>query len=365
MKILHITSICIIVLLAGGHVMASQEGVVAVECAIKPDGVKGSRFKDLQKEAKATSRSLCQAFLQSKDSYSDTVRETLVNYAHEAKTILSKDFNPVDFPGISKQLDLFAGSTLDYNLKINDIQNLDLDTMSVGGIPRKLFFSNIGALNGSELPTDKTSECAAINPIDNEGKHIPYISCKAAFGDAALAFNSYKLVYNKFRYGENEKKLNYLSKQWDDYLSNARSQTFLDIWLTTLIHRDYYQQNKLVAPARTQYFLFRPQVVYEFSSKAKKGDRYQVGLAAEWFGINWWNLEIPFGVSVITVYSDYEDENSVGTGLQFTINNNISIGWIDRGGLDNIFVTVDLLKIWEDKNEKIQLYKNDPLSWLD
>lgn len=364
MKKPYLTTMCVIVLFAGSHVMANQEDEVSVDCTNIPDGIYDSRFKELRKVAVATNKLLCQSFLQNKSSYSDTVRELLVNYAFEAKSILSQDFNSDDFPQIGKQLNLFREATRTYNLEISGIDNLDLDTMSVGGVPRKLYFSNVGAIQGSKLPTDKKSECAAINPNDNTGNKNPYISCKSAFEDAALAFNAYKFSYNEFRYGENEKKLNYLSQQWDKYSSNARSQTFLDVWLTTLIHRSYYQQNKLVAPASTQYFLFRPQVVYEFSSEAKKGDRNQVGLAAEWFGVNWWDLKIPFGVSAISVYSDYEEESSVGHGLQFTINNNMSIGWVHRGDLDNIFVSVDFLKFWEDKSEKIQQYKEDPLAWI-
>lgn len=349
-------------LLISFNLAANQNTKITVNCTDIPDNIYDSRFKNLRKVAIETNKNLCSAFLQSPEDYKSTVRSILVNYSMESKDILTKSFKLNDFPIIEQQFSLFNQELLKYDLA--DFNNLDLDTLSVGGIPRKLYFSNIGATKGSDLPTNKTTECSAINPIDNKGNNVPYVSCKEAFEDAALAFNAYKFAYNQFRYSENESKINYLSQQWDSYLTNSRSQTFLDIWLTTVIHSDHYQQNKLVAPASTQYFLFRPQVVYEFSSDTRKGDRNQIGLAAEWIGINWWNWKVPFGVSAISVYADYEEENSVGHGLQFTINNNISLGWVKRGSSDAIFVSIDLLKLWDNKKEQIKQYQKEPWAWI-
>ncbi|UZE95371.1 hypothetical protein [Alkalimarinus alittae] len=110
--------------------------------------------------------------------------------------------------------------------------------------------------------------------------------------------------------------------------------------------------------------MLHPRAVYEFNQDAIKGDRSQLGLGIEWFGVNLWDAMIPIGVSVVSIYADYADKHAIGHGLQLTLNNSASIGWVDRGESNGEFVTLDFLKLREDKHEKLEQYKQDPWKWI-
>lgn len=318
-----------------------------------------SRFDDIQKLAKNLDNQLCQSLLKVEgDTFN--FKQAILDFGDKSEQLLLKHFTDSDVQSaVTTQLGHFEKETLNLS---GDMRNNNYTKMGTDLINQKLYFTIPGLPKGSKIADIYTDNCQKVTGDDSTTQ--PFDSCIHALEDAATAFNNYQVSVVRYQLDENVQKLDYLSSQWRSFLKTARSQTFLDVWLTTAIHDKYYSQEHLVPPASTQFFLLRPQVVYEVNKDAKKGDRNQIGLAAEWIGVNWWDLKIPLGVSAISVYADYEEEDSVGHGLLFTINNSASIGWVKRGDSGAVLFTMDFLKLWQDKSAKLDQYKQDPWAWI-
>ena len=332
----------------------SYKSKVTFDCGTNPDTRASSRFKKIEKLAIDVDTKLCQSLLTLNGDITGN-RSLLVDFGNQSEALLLERFSN---ESVKTAIVTQFGHYTNEILKIKgDLQNNNYPTLTTTSIDSELFFSpeNFPA---SVIADDFHESCTTVT--GDSSKPEPFNSCTEALEDAATAFNNYKVSVRRYSLEQNDPKLDYLSSAWSRYLDKARSQTILDVWVTSFIHDDYYSQRKLVAPHPRQYFLLRPQVVYEFNQDAKKGDRNHVGLAVEWFGVNWWDTKIPFGIGLISVYADYEEEDSVGHGLQFTFNNSASIGWVDRGDTDGIFVTLDFFKLWEDKRAVLEQYKKGP-----
>lgn len=311
-----------------------------------------SRFKGIEKLAIDVDTKLCQSLLTLNGDFTLT-RDLLVDFGEQSEALLLERFSN---DSVKTAIITQFGHYTDEILEIKgDLQNNDYPKLSVTTVNSTLYFTVPGRVKESTIADNFDTSCTTVTGDDSN--QTPFNMCTEALNDAASAFNNYEVSVTRYRTAQNDPKLNYLSSAWSRYLDKARSQTILDVWVTSAIHDDYYSQRKLVAPHPRQYFLLRPQVVYEFNQDTKKGDRNQLGLGVEWFGVNWWDTKIPFGVGLISVYADYEEADSVGHGFQFTFNNSASIGWVDRGDTEAIFVTLDFLKLWEDKSAKMEQYK--------
>ncbi|MDP2713806.1 hypothetical protein [Rheinheimera sp.] len=147
--------------------------------------------------------------------------------------------------------------------------------------------------------------------------------------------------------------------KWDKFSDNSRFQTFIDVAFTSWIYRDHFSRtDDLITPPPLQLYALRPSLVYEHLSDAPNGDRDEVAVALEWVGFNAWDLKIPFGVSVTSVYSDRATGKSVGHGLTFHVNNSFSFGFANRGGGENSFyVNFELMEWFGENQEMLKAYK--------
>lgn len=149
------------------------------------------------------------------------------------------------------------------------------------------------------------------------------------------------------------------SADWEDYFSNSRSQTFLDRSLTTIFYRDELKSSMFQKAPDTQYILFHPGVVMEYVDNAQDGEQLEAALAIEWIGINRWRgcdlwfVDVPCGASVVSTYSDRAGVDDMSIGLMLHINNHYSLGADVRDGDVGFFVTVDLLKAFENQEERV------------
>ncbi len=328
-----------------------QDNPIAFNCDAGAVSRDPSRFKEIEKLAIEVDTKLCQNLLTLKGGTPPT-RSLLLDFGKQSETLLLKQFSNASVQNaITTQFGHYADQIL---MIEGDLQNNNYPKLSTKTIDGTLYFS---PQHGKESVIADNFDDSCTKVTGDEDNQTPFNACTAALEDAATAFNNYEVSVTRYRTAQNDPKLSYLSSAWSRYLDKARSQTILDVWATSAIHDDYYSQRNLVAPHPRQYFFLRPQAVYEFNQDAKKGDRTQVGLAIEWFGVNWWDSKIPFGVGLISVFADYEEEDSVGHGLQFTFNNSASIGWVDRGDSEGIFVTLDFFKLWEDKSTQLEQYK--------
>jgi hypothetical protein len=186
-------------------------------------------------------------------------------------------------------------------------------------------------------------------------------NCDEVLDDLAAAINNYKYSYESLTAADTVAALDGLAEQWDRFLDAGRSQTLLDLSLTTVFERRHLRRGFLVAPPNRQWSLLHPDVAFEHAGDASSGERDQLTVVVEWIGVNWWGevspIGIPFGVSLASVYADRPAIGSVGHGLVFHLDNKYSIGWTSRSGRDSILVSIDLLQLIDNKRERLKRYQ--------
>lgn len=180
--------------------------------------------------------------------------------------------------------------------------------------------------------------------------------CKAVFNDYKEAFNAYRQAYDQFVTGVNKHLLINLNEDWNRFLEVSKSQTGLEVWLTTLWHRDLFKKDHIVGPPPTQVIALHPRLVYEYVDTAVDGDNAEFGVAVEWVGMNWWDMRVPLGFSVASVYADRVSVPSVRTGIMLHIDNKYSIGWGHRSGANSIYFSLDLLQLLQGKKQQYERF---------
>ncbi|MFC1589141.1 hypothetical protein ACFL3P_02605 [Pseudomonadota bacterium] len=158
---------------------------------------------------------------------------------------------------------------------------------------------------------------------------------------------------------ETYEKLGLYNTAWDDYFTKARSQTFIELGLNTWRYKDQLDKGENVLPPSSQLIFLHPTAAIEYVDKAVDGQQQKDALIIEWVGMNWWNMSVPLGFSVFSSYTDRTDQDDHALGLMVHINNNYSIGYTHRNGGNGVIITLDLLKIFEDKKTNLDKYKND------
>ena len=182
-------------------------------------------------------------------------------------------------------------------------------------------------------------------------------TCYEVLEDFRVAVDAANADVNRINLAKVSDKIGLYSKQWDKYFTDARSQTPLELGLNTWLYKDELTANQFVLPPSYQVALLHPSIVFEYVSDAADGDQEKEALAMEWIGINWWNLKVPLGLSLVTTYSDRASVDDVGYGVMLHIDNDYSIGVTDHDGDTGVFVTIDLLKLIQGKEKRFKKYK--------
>lgn len=172
-----------------------------------------------------------------------------------------------------------------------------------------------------------------------------------------IALNATNDAVNAHEIAEVSKTIGLYSKQWEQYFEKARSQTFIELSLNTYLYRDELQKNTFVPPPSYQAILLHPSVVLEHVSADEDGDEFKEALSMEWLGINWWNLKVPLGVSLVTTISDRNEVDDFGHGVMVHIHNNYSVGVTTHDGETGVLMTIDLLKLFEDKKSNLEKFQ--------
>ena len=206
------------------------------------------------------------------------------------------------------------------------------------------------------MPLSGSVNRFAINEVASCASVSAAASCRDVFEDFANAFNPYRSAYNNVY--DNTEALDKLGSEWDRFLELSKSQTALEVLLTTQFQRGHFKQNYLVGPPSFQIIALHPHLVYSYMDDAPDGNNQELGLALEWFGINFWDWKVPLGISFTTTYLDRADFDDTGKGVMVHIDNHYAIGWSEHGDEDAVYVTIDLLKMFQQKKQQYQAYMN-------
>lgn len=193
--------------------------------------------------------------------------------------------------------------------------------------------------------------------------------CKSTFegaSDCDEVFNAFNKVNDKLsvfqRLDVAKKNRAYVAIQeakWDTFSDQSRFQTYIDVAFTSWVYRKHFSRSDdLITPPPLQLFALRPSIVYEHLSSAPRGQRDELALAIEWIGFNAWDLSIPFGVSITSIYADREYSKTLGHGLTFHVNNSFSFGVSNRGGGNNsVYINFELMEWFSANRDMLKAYR--------
>ena len=305
-------------------------------------------FTKLATEARDINRLLCANLLQFGNKFDQfTLRDKLDTYAKNARKQLQQSTGNAQ-PAFDSQFDALNSTFSQFGLKNQNLPEFTFSRPTGREALPAAYFTAIPD-GTSRVKITEQGSC----PSKASSK-----SCTDVFKDFADAFNTYRGSYD-IAYETNTLLLESLSGRWDNFLEVSKSQTSLEVGLTTWLHKSHFKKGYLVGPPPSQIIALHPHLIYTYIEKAADGSNTESGLALELLGINWWDLKYPLGFSITSVYLDRSDLDDVGLGVMIHINNSYSIGWSDHGDKDSVYVTVDLLKLFEEKKQQLDKYKNN------
>jgi len=346
------TLIAILIFFATYQVTSLAEGS---ECKFQDSDNYKTTFSSIKQTGMVTSERLCALFNNLSVSNNE-IDSVLEDYVSNYESVIREKFPENDFPGITQ----FLAGTRNY-LVIDDIAYKTLADFKVDraeegdfeGVKEGSVIFYYADLEKNKLVIDPSKDVVCKTIINGK-------NCLVVFKDLSNALNTYRQSYVQYVTSTNLASITRIQEKWDSFLTGGRSQTFLDVMVTSFINKGYYKDKKLKAPHPVQYFFMHPSIVYEHLNDTSRGKRDEMALSLELFGVNWWDLDIPFGVSAGWVYSDRENASSVGKSLMIHVKNQFSFGytWRDKeDGGDGVFVSIDLLKLFEDKKEMLGKYQ--------
>ena len=180
--------------------------------------------------------------------------------------------------------------------------------------------------------------------------------CKAVIQEYKVAL---ELPYNEIKQNISLQKvttLDLISSNWQRFFEERRSMYSWELAVNTAWYKKELTSNQNIEPPSMQWIVFHPTIVMQNSPEEMDGDQFKQALAIELLGINFWDLSVPLGASVVATYADRADGDDMTYGLMFHVSNDLSIGVTHIGGENNIFINIDLLKLFEDKRSNFKDY---------
>ncbi len=322
----------------------ADEQPTSIDCSIT-EPYTGEIFSDLYEETKNTASSFCNELIRSRIDRINTddayIGSILADFAVKSELALDKYelSAAADYRKQFTELRNTFGNFHFSNMKMPEFRVEPSFTMPMTG-----YFTSL-LEERERFAIEENEHCAAV---------AQGLSCNEIFEEFKSAFNPYRSAYNNVY--DNTKLLSALSERWNNFLEVSKSQTALEVYLTTLANQGHFKKNHLVGPPDFQIIALHPQLIFDSMDEAPDGSRQELGLAVEWFGINYWDLKLPLGISFTTAYVDRAKVKDVGHGVMLHIDNQYAIGWADHDGENSFYITFDLLKALEDKKGKYDKY---------
>jgi len=155
-------------------------------------------------------------------------------------------------------------------------------------------------------------------------------------------------------------RLTRLEQHWNDYYDESKSQTLWEMSLNKRIFQNATEGFGYAEPPEWQLVVMHPSMVIENVSDAVDGQQTKESIMIEALGADWWQQDkwyLPSGGSLVATYSDRAGVDDWGYGVSLNFDSKFTLGVADHGGELGTFVTVDLLKLLQDKSETIKSYR--------
>ncbi|MAA72397.1 MAG: hypothetical protein CL679_11820 [Bermanella sp.] len=312
-------------------------------------------LSDFHEEAKNAGEKVCKNFFGITPDERSNIVKSVSDYTTAASTVLFQLYDNELFTGLHERVEVWSdlvNSNYMNPVYLPFLQTAEFDRNNdyIWQVFIKASENNFPALEYN-LSKDDRYETACKSLLDGVS------GCNNVFEQVSIAANPFSALVKEKLLEDNGEKLALLQADWQEFIDDARYQTPLDVWATTLAYSERYSGKGLSGPPPIQYFLFRPTAVYERIDSLPDGDQDKASLAVEWVGFNHWKRGV--GVSIISTYRDSAFTSDIGTGLMVYVDNTYSFGFTHRGKNDNsFFVNIDVLEWLGDKLEVYEQYKD-------
>lgn len=206
-----------------------------------------------------------------------------------------------------------------------------------------------------EIQNDLLNKCnMSVKSISSE------IDCEVALKEFEIIYNFAHSTLAQLIAFELSRRLSALEKKWDDFYNKSKSQTIWELALNGYFFQKGNEEHLFLEPPRWQLVFIHPTIVVENVGDAVDGDQLKEALMIEAIGVDWWNQKkwfLPSGGAIITTYSDRSRVDDWGYGVALNFNSKFTLGASDHGGDIGFFITIDFLKLLQDKATTIKKYR--------
>jgi len=186
------------------------------------------------------------------------------------------------------------------------------------------------------------------------------MDCESALKEFEVIYNFAQGTYSQPLAFELSKRLSFLEKRWENFYQKSKSQTLWEMAINGSFFQKDNREHEFAEPPSWQLIVMHPTVVVESVSGAIDGDQLKEAVMIEAIGADWWQQDkwfLPSGGSFIAIYSDRADVDDWGYGFALNFDSKFTLGASDHGGDLGVFVTIDLLKLIQNKASIIDSYR--------
>lgn len=204
-------------------------------------------------------------------------------------------------------------------------------------------------------------EDALLNSCNQAAKtKSPDMDCQSALEEFAEIYNFAQGTYSQPLAFELSKRLDFLETRWNSFYEESKSQMFWEMIANGALFQRNNKAYQFSEPPSWQLVLMHPSVVVENVEDAIDGDQFKEALMLEAIGVDWWQQDkwyLPSGGALIAVYSDRLDVDDWGYGVALNFRSKFTIGVAEHGDDRGVFMTIDLMKLIQDKKKTIDNYR--------
>lgn len=186
------------------------------------------------------------------------------------------------------------------------------------------------------------------------------MDCQSALQEFAEIYNFAQGTYAQPLAFELSKRLDLLETRWNTFYEESKSQMFWEMIANGILFQRKNEAYKFSEPPSWQLVLMHPSVVVENVADAIDGDQFKEAIMIEAIGADWWQQDkwyLPSGGSLIATYSDRLDVDDWGYGVALNFRSKFTIGVSEHGDDRGVFMTIDLMKLIQDKKKTIESYR--------
>lgn len=200
-----------------------------------------------------------------------------------------------------------------------------------------------------------------LNKCDASAKSIASeLDCEAALKEFEIIYNYAHSTLAQPIAFELSKRLSLLEKEWSLFYTESKYQTIWELALNGTLFRKENKEHEFAKPPSWQLVFMHPSIVIENVDDAIDGDQLKEAIMIEAIGADWWKQDkwfLPSGGSIIATYSDRSGVDDWGYGVALNFDSKFTLGASDHDGDIGFFITIDFLKLIQDKTKTIKMYR--------